>query len=494
MLRPPNQQPFLIGSLAAHKTLWDKVAGVGASHTAEQQYERGECLEGTRVELRRMIHEWEQAGEQGSPLCWLTGAAGVGKTAIAMSAAKACEQEGLLVSSFLFFRSDPKRNNPQALWLSVVHGLVSTMPDMQPLIERRISKDPRILEARLEDQFRALVLDPFLDPVLNPSLSWQRCLLAFLLQTLCLVLSNVVLLDVFWAFLTPLLPVAPVQVSHSNVVIIDGLDECSDEATQLRILSMIRDAVQHAPHFPLRFLICSRPEAWIKEAFSAECFRRLLKVIVVDKAFEDIITYCHHQFREIVDNPKYKHVRFPNPWPSQEDFGTLVDRSCSQFVYVATVFRFMTLSGNHPVDKLRLILDSSPANRPRVSPYPELDALYHTILDSNPKEVHTILVVIFVIVDYLETSPVHIELLLGLSPGQVDLALRGMHSVLQIHGWTDPIKLLHTSFRDYLLDQSRSQGFYIDLDAQKPIVAQQWLEKLTPCKVQAYRYEASHAY
>ncbi|KAJ8095405.1 hypothetical protein PM082_023175 [Marasmius tenuissimus] len=479
-----------------HKTLWDKVAGVGASHTAEQQYERGECLEDTRVELRKIIHEWAQARGEGSPLFWLTGAAGVGKTAIAMSVAKELEKEGALVSSFFFFRSDPKRNNPQALWLSVAHGLVSTMPVMRRLIERRISEDPKILEARLEDQFRALVLNPFLDPVLNPS--WRRCLLDFFLQALCLVLSSVMLVDAVWGLLTALLLAESVQAP--GIVIIDGLDECSDEATQLRILSIIRDAVQHAPHFPLRFLICSRPEAWIKEAFDAERFHRLLKVVVVDKAFEDIITYCHHQFQEIVDNPKYKHVRFPNPWPSQEDFGTLVNRSSSQFVYVKTVFSFITLGGSHPMNKLRIILDRSPANHSAASPYPELDALYRTILEasSNCAEVHAILVAILVLSSntthdyvlfgpsYLTPTPTHIELLLGLPEGQVAIALRGMHSVLHIGEWSEEIHIHHNSFRDYLIDQSRSRSFYIDLDAQKHVIAQQWLEKLTPRNIQAY--------
>ncbi|KAL0057011.1 hypothetical protein AAF712_016370, partial [Marasmius tenuissimus] len=489
-----------------HKTLWDKIAGVGASHTAEQQYERGECLEDTRVELRKIIHEWAQARGEGSPLFWLTGAAGVGKTAIAMSVAKELEKEGALVSSFFFFRSDPKRNNPQALWLSVAYGLVSTMPELRPLIERRISEDPRILEARLEDQFQALVLNPFLTPVLNSIR--QRCLSGLLLQGLCLVLSSVVLLDVVWGLLTALFPIAPVPASNSNIVIIDGLDECGDETTQLRILNIIRDAVQHTPQFPLRFLICSRPEAWIKETFEAEHFRRLSKVVEVNQALEDIITYCHRQFREIVNNPKYKHVRFPNPWPSQEDFGTLVNRSSSQFVYVKTVFSFITLGGSHPMNKLRIILDRSPANHSAASPYPELDALYRTILEasSNCAEVHAILVAILVLSSntthdyvlfgpsYLTPTPTHIELLLGLPEGQVAIALRGMHSVLHIGEWSEEIHIHHNSFRDYLIDQSRSRSFYIDLDAQKHVIAQQWLEKLTPRNMQAYRYEAFQIY
>ncbi|KAJ8080341.1 hypothetical protein PM082_017174 [Marasmius tenuissimus] len=487
-----------------HKTLWDAVAGVGATHTAEQQYERGECLEGTRVELREMIGEWGRAREQGSPLFWLTGTAGVGKTAIAMSAAKACEEEGLLVSSFFFFRSDPKRNNPSALWLSVAHGLVSTMPIVRPLIEHRISEDPKILEARLEEQFRELILNPFLLPAFQSS--WQRRLRGFFLQALCLILSSVMLLDVLWGFWVALSPAKPVQVP--DIVIIDGLDECGGEAAQLRILNIIQNAVQRAPLFPLRFLICSRPEAWIREAFAVGPLREVSKVILLDDQFrpvEDIAKYYRHQFQEIVNDPKYEHVRFPSPWPSQKDFEILVDKSCRQFVYVTTVVRFVKLADNHPINQLSLILESSPDYQSGTLPFHELDMLYDTILKASvaPERVHAILIAILVLTTdrlagQFETrtilarpllpTPAHIELLLGLSTGQVALTLRGMHAVLHIGGWADVIRVHHTSFADYLVDPSRSQEFYIDPSAQKHFIAQQWLEQLTTSKMCAYRY------
>ncbi|KAL0057828.1 hypothetical protein AAF712_015519, partial [Marasmius tenuissimus] len=458
----------------SHKTLWDAVADVGASHTAEQQYERGECLEGTRVEHRRIIHEWAQAGRQGSPLFWLTGAAGVGKTAIAMSAAKACEQEGLLVSSFFFSRSDLRRNNPQSLWLSVAHGLSSKMPGTRHLIEQRISKDPKILQATMEDQFRELVCDP---------ITRQSGLWSFSLANAILSMIS--------------------TVRVPSIVIIDGFDECGDEATQLRILRIIRDAVQQSPPIPLRFLICSRPESWIREAFTSGPFRGLLEVLPLDDEFgaaEDITKYFRHHFQEIVSNPKYKHILFPDPWPSQEDLETLLDRSCNQFLYVKSVVRLITLASNHPVNELRLILDNSPTNRHTLERlyYPELDGLYHTILAATPyrEKVHTILVAILVLptikypdIDpwvlerYLPPTPAHIELLLGLSEGQVVLMLRGMHSVLRIGGQTDEITLHHTSFRDFLVDQIRSGYFHIDLAAQKHIVAQRWLETLTTNKM-----------
>ncbi|KAJ8073330.1 hypothetical protein PM082_011602 [Marasmius tenuissimus] len=456
------------------RTLEDAVAGIGASHTAEQQHERGECLEETRVELRRIIHDWGKARRQEKPVFWLAGAAGVGKTAIAMSVAKACEREGHLVSSFFFFRSDPKRNNPKALWLTIAHGLASTIPFMRRLIERRVSKNSMILEAKPESQFRELISDPIVE--------WN-------LWAFCSMLLSVVLLDIMRGFLIVLLWFAPLQVPC--IVIIDGLDECGHESAQLRILDIICEAVQHVPHFPLRFLICSRPEAWIQERFDAEPLCKLTKVIWADNALEDIIRYCHHHFQDIVSSPKYGHVRFPDPWPSQEDFGTLVDKSCSQFVYVSTAVKFITLGDNHPIDQLRLVLESSPSDQSGVSPFRELNALYYTILKANhsPKKVHDILVAILILPDYLEPTPAHIEWLLGLSSGQVTLTLRGMHSVLRIRGPADMIHIHHTSFKEYLVDQGRSQRFYVDESAQRYAIAQQWVQRLTTSKIQGCSFD-----
>ncbi|KAK1216452.1 hypothetical protein PQX77_020921 [Marasmius sp. AFHP31] len=230
-----------------YKTLWEAIAGVGASHKAEHQFSRGGCLEGTRERALGAVHDWASAKEsEALPICWLSGAAGVGKSAIALTIAKSFEAMALLASSFFFFRSDSRRNNPSALMLTIAHALTIITPLMRNPIEQRISADPTILEANLEEQFRDLVL--------APSLMWQGAL---------------------WG-----VPVVP------NIVIIDGLDECGDEEAQMRILSIIKTTYHCTPHFPLRFLICSRPEAWISEEFSDGLLLQLSETIVLDDSSE----------------------------------------------------------------------------------------------------------------------------------------------------------------------------------------------------------------
>ncbi|KAK1220290.1 hypothetical protein PQX77_016955 [Marasmius sp. AFHP31] len=433
------------------KRLSKAIAGVGASHKAEHQFSRGECLERTRETACTAIHDWASAKEpEALPICWLSGAAGVGKSAIALTIAKSLEVLGLLASSFFFFRSDAKRNNPSALALTIAHELAITAPLMRKYIEARILADPRILEASLERQFCELVTTPAL--VWRVERSRSEALAA------------------------------------ANIIILDGLDECGDEETQLRILSIIESTYQNIPDFPLRFLICSRPEAWIQEAFSDNTLLRLSKFIVLDdnpEARKDIKRYLLHHFREIVTSRKYRQVQFPSPWPSEEDLEILVEISCAQFVYAITVIKFIKLAYGHPITQLHIILNSATERRLSNSPYHDLDCLYQVILSANPIQDELILILVAILtlpVHRAEATPAVIEGILGLPSGHVDLTLRGMYSVLKIGGWKDEIKLYHTSFQDYLLDHMRSG---IDIAAQKHIIACRWLQSLSIDRLQS---------
>ncbi|KAK1226081.1 hypothetical protein PQX77_010948 [Marasmius sp. AFHP31] len=447
-----------------HKTLWNRVASVGASHTSEQQYSRGQCLDGTREEVLRVIREWILSKDPSFPICWLSGTAGVGKSSIAMTVAKYCEKDEL-VASFFFFKSDPMRNNPSVLVLTIALGLVENIPSHRAFINGKISERPTILEAKVEDQFQELVLKPTLRR------KWRRRFRKFLAR----------------------FSLAP---QHPTLVIIDGLDECSDEETQLRILSTISSSYQRSSSAwpPLKFLICSRPEAWIREAFDAPDLSRMTHRVVLDDAFhpdQDIEKYLLHEFGTIRASPKYSRLPFPSPWPSVEELQHLVQDSSGQFVYAVTAVKFVKLAYSNPLDQLRTILDYAPGNQTSDSPFPELDRLYHIIMSVNPnrEKLLSILAAIFLVRGYVSPSPEFIESLLGFTTGEVDLALRVMHSVLNIRGGGDEISVFHTSFRDYLFDRGRSGIFFIDQPAQTHFLATQWLQHLSSKILRQYSFQ-----
>ncbi|KAG7094195.1 hypothetical protein E1B28_007802 [Marasmius oreades] len=458
------------------RTLWDAIAGVGASYNSALQFDRGSCLPGTREAVLRDIHEWSSSESDSSkPVCWLSGTAGVGKSAIALTVAKSCAENNRLAASFFFFRSDPKRNNPSSLMLTIAHGLVTTIPSLRPIIHGKIATDPRILEATLEEQFRELIVSPLLN--VSPSSNVSSSLKRKRGQRRQRHVPE-----------QPL-PQSPAQ-KDPNLVIIDGLDECKDSDTQLRLISILTSAYQHSPHFPLRLLICSRPESWIREAFDLPNHCILTKHIKLDDSYlpnKDIEQYFRSQFTSICTNIKYKRVEFPNPWPSEADIECLVHNASAQFIYATTAMKFVKAEYSSPIKQLRIVLDSRSNRISPKSPFPELDNLYHIILSTHPERdtLLSILSAILLLPEYAK-NPEFIELLLGFSPGDVDLSLRGMHSVLDIRGATDDIWVYHTSFTDYLCTKSRSAEFYIDEPRQRDFLACRWLMALSEhCQPQA---------
>ncbi|KAJ8073470.1 hypothetical protein PM082_011746 [Marasmius tenuissimus] len=284
------------------------------------------------------------------------------------------------------------------------------------------------------------------------------------------------------------------MASVPNVVIIDGLNEWSDpdKETPFHILSVILSTIQHVPHFPLRFLICSRPEAWNKGILVTQSLlRRLTKKIDIESFLEqDIMLYYSYHFRErVVTNPKYSQVRLKSPWPSQKDLEMLVKRTRPS-IYASIVIRF--LGSPHPTVN-QGALERIAGDPSFDSNYRALDHLYSVILSFSPDchlSLH-VLAAILIIPDHLEPTPEHIEILLRLPKGQVALTLRVLDSVLDTGDWEDEINLYHISLRDYLVDQNRSRQFHIDIPAHTQDIARQWLGNLTTSQVRTRRFEMS---
>ncbi|KAF9268734.1 hypothetical protein L218DRAFT_1073187 [Marasmius fiardii PR-910] len=441
------------------KTLWDTIAGVGATYDSGLQFARGSCLHGTRQAVLQDIHKWITSEGASPPVCWLSGPAGVGKSAIALTVASSCAKDNELAASFFFFRSDLKRNNPDFLMLTIAHGLCTTIPPLRRVIDQKIEDNPNLLEATLERQFEELIVRPLLS-VAHKQQRWWRRVQKRLLP---------------WSIHT-----------NPKLVVVDGLDECSDNDTQQRIISILTSAYRQSPHFPLRLLICSRPEAWIRESFSLPNIYPLSKQIILDESYlphKDIEWYLRHEFTSICINTRYSRVTFPNPWPSDAEIQHLVQNACGQFIYVSTVMKFVRAEYSHPITQLHIILDNPTHQISQKSPFAELDNLYHIIVSANPEQGKVLLILSTIILlpkfdDGLEPTPEFIELFLGLPTGDVDLSLRGMHSVLDIGGQGDNIRIYHTSFMEYLCDKSRSGEFCIDTLEQHNLLASQWLAVL----------------
>jgi hypothetical protein len=71
---------------------------------------------------------------------------------------------------------------------------------------------------------------------------------------------------------------------RSYLVIIDGLDECYDKATQESILRLLCKTIT-VHKLPLQFLIGSSPESHTRASFDQESLYTIIHRVVLDEIF-----------------------------------------------------------------------------------------------------------------------------------------------------------------------------------------------------------------
>ncbi|KAJ7793212.1 hypothetical protein B0H14DRAFT_2393722 [Mycena olivaceomarginata] len=136
----------------------------------------------------------------------------------------------------------------------------------------------------------------------------------------------------------------------------------------------------------------------------------------------------------------------------------LVRHSSGYFVYASTMIKFVDEKNYRPSDRLDIV--TGLAEPDSGSPFGVLDQLYSQILSqasAHPRLLHILAVIA---ASNLDSDIESIECLLELKPGDVQLALRGLHSVMSGLEY-DYLSYHHASFRDYLEDSTRSGIFYI---------------------------------
>ena len=103
---------------------------------------------------------------------------------------------------------------------------------------------------------------------------------------------------------------------RSYLVIIDGLDECHENATQKMILQLLCETITDHK-LPLRFLIGSRPESHIRDSFDQESLYTITHRVVLDKTFNPgraIRVFLQDGFAKIcAENSIVSDVE--QPWP-----------------------------------------------------------------------------------------------------------------------------------------------------------------------------------
>ncbi|KDR78522.1 hypothetical protein GALMADRAFT_27421, partial [Galerina marginata CBS 339.88] len=132
------------------------------------------------------------------------------------------------------------------------------------------------------------------------------------------------------------------QVVNPMVIILDGLDECGKPEAQQYILKLIANSVSEFP-IPLCFLIASRPEKAIRDSFNDRPLLAITDRLTLDEKYhpdDDIRLFLVESFESVKRTHELRSL-LPPVWPSNDDIKRLVRKSSGQFIYAATVVKFV---------------------------------------------------------------------------------------------------------------------------------------------------------
>ncbi|KAF8959727.1 hypothetical protein BDZ97DRAFT_1922701 [Flammula alnicola] len=407
----------------------------GAFHTADENYDAPKCHPNTRVAILDEIMAWLDDTNDSRRAMWMRGAAGAGKSAIARTIAQMCEKQGRLSASFFFSRTanDTRRSDVKYLVATLVHQMVENIPEIRQHITTTMLNNQFIFDLALETQINKLLVDP---------------------------LSHLSDISAH-----PILP---------KVIIIDGLDECRNKDAQNTIVKGFVEALAQMQHnFPHRLLIASRPEQNIQSSFGLQELAPFLRHLPLDNSWkpdDDIRTFLVDSFADIRQtHPLRRYI--PVNWPAPHDIEKLVEKSSGQFIYAATVSKYIKSNEHHPVECLQIVINlvKDPENRP----YAELDALYAHIFAQAKKPELALCILRIHLMESVEPNvdlPFEeirfIERFLGLGEGKLELTLTDLLSIVEVErqGEALKIKFLHASLPDFLLDETRAGRFYANSD------------------------------
>lgn len=403
-----------------------------ALHDSEARFDPPKCHPDTRKAVLEYLMKWILGEhEQEALIVWLYGPAGSGKSAILQTIAERCSKLDVLLASYFFWKSDGTRNHPKSLIATIAYQISLRVPEIQPAFSSIVAADPMIFDRTLDSQLKHLIIDP---------------------------LNDLALTGFFEDCTTP-----------PRLVLIDGLDECSRHDHRNHILRAVARALREH-HIPLIFLISSRPESDIMATFHSEALTDIWHSLVLDNSFSpahDIRIFIEASFKSIKEtHPMRAHL--PYDWPSIGSVNTLVWKSSGQFIYASVVIKFISSDLELPHHQLDAVLGTS-APPTGLGPFAELDAIYMHIL-SSVRHSQLMMDILALLVDGYDgfeprlldlKLPRNIGLFLDVDYAKVHLVLTSLASVLSTT--QSRSQLAHASLRDFLLDQSRSERFHIDI-------------------------------
>ncbi|KAF5329656.1 hypothetical protein D9619_009192 [Psilocybe cf. subviscida] len=413
------------------KNLQEEVA-MNAILNAGGRADEVKCYPGTREEIIDLTERWmDGKGDGTAAMMWLSGPAGAGKSAIVQTIVERCKRRGVQAASFFFFRSDPTRSSARPLVATLLYQIFKFYPPARQAVATILADDPLLFYTSIQDQFDQLLSIPTQD--------------------------------------IPLAPESPAR--RPIVLLIDGLDECDSETKtpQRQILQALDVLVMHN-NSPFLVLVASRAEPQIMMAFK-ELASPVQPIFLDDqyKPEKDIRLFVTREFSRIKQSHHLAHTLSAD-WPLDEEIESIVKKSSGQFIFAATVMRYLANSSASP----KLSLERTKGIMPIAtnSPFAHLDAIYTYIFSqADDQEAIMNLLSAKLLIDPIRNTLRIPQLEPTLraynptySPEFIRSCISTLTAILQIDSGGD-LYFFHASLPDFLMDKSRAGQYYVDISA-----------------------------
>lgn len=394
------------------------------------------CLSGTRTEITDAARDWATgvipqskqpqylgAFNSKSSVLWLCGVIGAGKSSIAISLALVLREMGLLGSMYSFQATNQAHLNPTNLFSTIA---------------RHLSQHSQLLKKRLHK---------------------------ILIKSHHTIRATASPKEQFENFILLLLAERDVQIATQPIVIIiDAFDACGNIGTRREILEILTRRAHELPSY-FRILITSRYEPDVLDALTSPLKNvgvMMMEHVPKESTEHDINAYV----RDALGG-----VRGMTMERSVSQLTMLASAAEESFQWASTACLFIRNEddGNDMLDpegRLLQVVRSSEG----------LDSLYRTVLDrhfgtSTSKMLEPLLALLGCLACARE--PLCLHAIVSLSTTESTLPNEDLDTFHQIArklssliiGTQDletPLVVLHSSFLYFLVDENRSQKYFVD--------------------------------
>ncbi|KAF7377851.1 WD40 repeat-like protein [Mycena sanguinolenta] len=381
---------------------------------------RRACTDNTRIGLISRLKKWARdTSDNSSPIFWLSGMAGTGKSTVAYTLCKHWRKEGRLGASFFCSRNDEKARSRAFIIPTIVRQLLDIhKPFAHSLRDVRIDVIPA----------SAYHVDKLLVKPWSQSIASQ-----------------------------------PSQQPRSPlVVVIDALDEIEGNDQGPQLIKQIIQAVSASKMRlrGLKFFVTSRPHPRIKEECRSIAGKAMYRMEEIDpkEALEDVRRFVDAELAVLA--PDRREV--------------IVTNSSGLFIYAATVVRYVCPPDSMfppSVIQQRQSLDTlltAGVSAKVLNSKHGIDSLYDTILTQALTDIgqgaETSKRVLYAVVTTRRPLTVAdlAPLVIGDPTEEVDEqavhnSVRSFYAVLYISPRNKCIYTFHKSFADFILDPGRSR-------------------------------------